>query len=120
MPGNCVSDANNRRVANLVGAWSLAAAQAVQDATDGELGGSGSLAAALVTVSLFPRLLEPLARRERDELVRLLEKLLPALPDDRDEARRICRLCDHPACERSWCPVSAGAPGELYRSGGSG
>jgi DNA-binding MarR family transcriptional regulator len=177
----------NARVANLVGAWSLAAAQAVQDATDGELGGSGSLAAALVTVALFPGervdalrralglspsgvvrtvdrlvdaglverhggsgdarevlldptrsgarvadrvlaarakavgcLLEPLATGERDELVRLLEKLLPALPDDRDDARRICRLCDHPACERSWCPVSAGAPGEPHRSRGSG
>lgn len=173
----------NRRTTNLVGAWALAAAQAVRQATDGELGASGALAAALVTVALFPgervdalhgalglspsgvvrtvdrlvqaglaerqgglgdgrevlihptrrgarvaervlaararaidRLLEPLTPAERDEFLNLLEKLLVGLPSDREEARHICRLCDHPACERSWCPVSAGAPGDAHRS----
>jgi DNA-binding MarR family transcriptional regulator len=166
-----------------VGAWALASAEAVTEATDGELGGSGALAAAAVTVAQFPdervdalhgalglspsgvvrtvdrlveaglaarrvgagdgrevlihptrrgaraaeralaaragavgRLLEPLSPAERDQLLTLLEKLLAGLPSDRGEARHICRLCDHPACERTWCPVSAEAPGEPHRS----
>jgi MarR family transcriptional repressor of emrRAB len=61
-------------------------------------------------------LLRGLTGRERAELVRLFEKLLTALASDREAARRICRLCDHPACERSRCPVSDGAPGEGHRS----
>jgi MarR family transcriptional repressor of emrRAB len=171
------------RATNLVGAWALAAAQAIREATDGELGGSGALAAALVTVALFPdervdalhgalgltssgvvrtvdrlveaglaerhgglgdgrevlirptrrgaraaervlvararaidRLLEPLSPSEREQFLDLLEKLLAGVASDRAQARHICRLCDHPACERSWCPVSAGAPGEAHRS----
>jgi DNA-binding MarR family transcriptional regulator len=177
---------DDRRTANLVGAWSLAAADAIRGATDRQLRGSGALAAALLTVALFPgervdalrrvlgltpsgvvrtidrlvsagwverqagigdgrevllqptrrgarvasralaarmkaidSLLEPLTESEREEFLRLLEKLLPALPADRDEARHICRLCDHPACERSWCPVSAGAPSGPHRSRGA-
>ena len=172
-----------RRATNLVGAWALAAARAVTEATDGELGASGALAAATVTVALFPdervdalqgalglspsgvvrtvdrlveaglaerhggitdgrevlihptrrgvrsaervlaaragavgRLLEPLIPTEREQLLTLLEKLLTGLPSDREDARHICRLCDHPACERTWCPVSAGAPGKPRRS----
>lgn len=155
----------------------------MREATDGELGGSGALAAAAVTVALFPdervdalqaalglsssgvvrtvdrlveaglaertgalrdgrevlihptrrgaraaervlaaragateRLLEPLSAPERDQFLSLLEKLLAGLASDRDQVRHVCRLCDHPACERSWCPVSAGAPGEPHRS----
>ncbi len=171
------------RATNLVGAWALAAAEAIRDATDGELGGSGALAAALLTVALFPdervdalhpalglsssgvvrtvdrlieaglaerhgglgdgrevlihptrrgaraaervlaaragaieRLLESLTASEREQFLDLLEKLLVGLASDRAQARHICRLCDHPACERTWCPVSAGAPGEAHRS----
>ena len=173
----------NRRATNLVGAWALAAAQAIRNATDEELGGSGALAAALVTVALFPdervdalqdvlgltssgvvrtvdrlveaglagrhgavgdgrevlihptrrgarvaeraltarasaidRLLEPLTASEREHFLDLLEKLLVGLRSDRGQARHVCRLCDHPACERTWCPVSAGASGEAHRS----
>ena len=62
------------------------------------------------------RLLEPLIPTEREQLLTLLEKLLTGLPSDREDARHICRLCDHPACERTWCPVSAGAPGKPCRS----
>lgn len=62
------------------------------------------------------QLLEPLSEQECAQLFSLLERLLVALPSDRDDARHICRLCDHPACEHSWCPVSAGALGEPHRS----
>jgi hypothetical protein len=62
------------------------------------------------------RLLEPLTPAERDQFLTLLEKLLTTLPSDREDARHICRLCDHPACERTWCPVSTGAPGTPRRS----
>lgn len=166
-----------------MGAWTLGAARAVQEATDDAVGGSGALAAAVVTVALFPgervdalrrvlglspsgvvrtldrlvaaglvtrrsgagdgrevlvyptragvrnaervlrgravalsRLLGPLTKPERKQFIDLLEKLLVGLPDDREEARHICRLCDHPACERSWCPVSADEPGGGHRS----
>jgi len=66
--------------------------------------------------SAVDELLACLAEGERAELVRLLQKLLTALPSDRAAARRICRLCDHPACEHSRCPVSEGAPGQGHRS----
>ncbi len=171
------------RDANVVGAYVLAAGEAVRHATEEVAGGSGALTSALVTVVLFPgervdalrrvvglspsgvvrgvdrlvaaglverrggsgdarevllhptrrgvriaerilsararavdQLLGCLSSRERAELMRLFEKLLTALPSDREATRRICRLCDHPACERSWCPISEGAPGEGYRS----
>jgi MarR family transcriptional regulator, negative regulator of the multidrug operon emrRAB len=173
----------NSREVNLVGAWALAAARSVQEATNAEAGGSGSRAAALVTAALFPNervdalrevlglspagvvrlldqlvgaglvkrgagtrdgrevlvsptrrgasvagrvlaarasavrlLLEPLSETERRQFLVLLEKLLIGMPSGRGQARHICRLCDHRACERSWCPVSTGAPGEGERS----
>jgi len=62
------------------------------------------------------KLLEPLNPSERETFLNLLAKLLTAMPSDRDSARHICRLCDHPACERGRCPVSEGAPGEGHRS----
>jgi hypothetical protein len=69
--------------------------------------------------SAVDRLLAPLTLAEREQFLTLLEKPLVGLPSDREEARHICRLCDHPACERSWCPVSAGAPGQAHRSRGA-
>jgi hypothetical protein len=70
MPGNCVSDANNRRVANLVGAWSLAAAQAVQDATDGEFGGPGCGAGDRFPVpAAFKRALSPFIGVAPEEII---------------------------------------------------
>jgi MarR family transcriptional regulator, negative regulator of the multidrug operon emrRAB len=62
------------------------------------------------------KLLEPLSRSERETFLNLLAKLLLAMPSDRDSARHICRLCDHPACERGSCPVSERAPGDAHRS----
>jgi DNA-binding MarR family transcriptional regulator len=171
------------RAVNLVGAWALGAAHSLQTAIDAEVDGSGALAAAILTIALFPDqrvdtlhpvlglspsgvvrtldrlvdaglaerrtgaddgrevlirptrrgarlaeralaaraaaatdLLEPLTVPEREQFLVLLEKLLTGLAPDRPGARHICRLCDHPACERAWCPVSAGAPGEGHRS----
>jgi DNA-binding MarR family transcriptional regulator len=61
-------------------------------------------------------LLEPLAASERRQFLTLIDKLLRATASSRDQARQICRLCDHPACERTdSCPVSQGAPGAVYR-----
>src|ERR1700733_12192424 len=161
------------RQANLVGAWTVSAARAIQAATEAASSGAGASPAALLTVALFPgeridtlrrvlglspsgavrvvdqlvagglverrasakdarealihpttrgkrlarrglaareaaaqQLFAPLSEQERAQFFSLLEKLLVALPSDRDEARHICRLCDHPACEQSWCPVS--------------
>ncbi|MGN6872716.1 MAG: MarR family winged helix-turn-helix transcriptional regulator [Solirubrobacteraceae bacterium] len=66
--------------------------------------------------ALADRLLEPLSGSERETFLKLLAKLLVAMPSDRESARHICRLCDHPACELGWCPVSEGAPGDPHRS----
>ena len=54
--------------------------------------------------------LEPLTERERADLTGLLEKLLAGLTDDRQSARRICRLCAEEVCERgARCPVDVAA-----------
>lgn len=67
--------------------------------------------------SAVTSLLQPLAPSERTHFLTLLDKLLRATPSSRDQARQICRLCDHPACERTeGCPVSQGAPGAAHRS----
>jgi DNA-binding MarR family transcriptional regulator len=71
--------------------------------------------------SAVTSLLQPLAPSERTQFLTLLDKLLRATPSSRDQARQICRLCDHPACERTeGCPVSQGAPGSAHRSQGLG
>lgn len=50
--------------------------------------------------------IEPLTVAERAALRALLEKLLGGLTDDRQSARRICRLCHEEICERgARCPV---------------
>ena len=51
------------------------------------------------------QLLEPLSSAERSQLAELLEKLLAAQTEDYTALRRLCRLCQRPACER--CPVAA-------------
>ena len=125
------------RDVNLVGAWALDAARAMREATDREVGGSGSLAAGIVTIALFPGERVDSLRRalglSPSGVVRTLDQLVaaglverkPGAEDGREvlvhptrsgirtaaRARHLCRLCDHPACEQSWCPVSAGAPG---------
>jgi DNA-binding MarR family transcriptional regulator len=50
--------------------------------------------------------LAPLTARERTDLARLHERLLGALAEDRQERRRLCRLCDVDACGRD-CPAGA-------------
>jgi MarR family transcriptional regulator, negative regulator of the multidrug operon emrRAB len=62
-------------------------------------------------------LLQPLAPSERRRFLALLDKLLRGTASSRHEAREICRLCDHLACEGTvGCPVSQGAPGVAHRS----
>jgi MarR family transcriptional repressor of emrRAB len=59
---------------------------------------------------LLSTILSPLDVRERRELESLLSPLLERLVADRHEARYICRLCDHAACERDrGCPVDSAA-----------
>lgn len=51
-------------------------------------------------------ILAPLSDDERQQLTRLLEKVLPALPEDRSSARHLCRLCDHASCDETGeCPI---------------
>lgn len=50
-------------------------------------------------------ILEPVPARDRAALGRALSVLLAALPGSRDEARRICRLCEHAVCRGEECPV---------------
>lgn len=40
----------------------------------------------------------------------LLERMLAELPRSREHARHLCRLCDHNACERPYCPVDRATP----------
>ncbi len=51
-------------------------------------------------------ILAPLSESERRQLTHLLEKVLPALPEDRPAARHLCRLCDHATCDQAGeCPI---------------
>jgi len=49
--------------------------------------------------------LAALTGSERDDLTRLLEKMLGALTTDSDHAERVCRLCDWTSCPDPQCPV---------------
>jgi DNA-binding MarR family transcriptional regulator len=60
-------------------------------------------------------LLEPLSRREQDQLARLLEKLLAARTGDRSDLERLCRLCERRTCSR--CPVAGAAGRGAARAG---
>ena len=40
-------------------------------------------------------------------LRRLLSKMLASLPNDRRQARHICRLCEHAVCRGADCPVGS-------------
>ncbi len=48
-----------------------------------------------------------LGDRERETLRKLLTKMLASLPDDRAEARHICRMCEHGMCVGVRCPVGS-------------
>ncbi|MFW6201244.1 MAG: MarR family transcriptional regulator [Gemmatimonadota bacterium] len=52
-------------------------------------------------------LLAPVPEQERVCLERALASVLGGLPADRDDARRICRLCEHAVCRGSACPVGS-------------
>lgn len=55
-------------------------------------------------------LMAALSRLSDEDAARLqevLELLLASLADGRAAAWRICRLCDHRACQREGCPVGA-------------
>src|SRR5919109_3142176 len=70
------------RGVNLVTAWALAAAHALQTAVDDEAGGSGALAAAAVTIALFPdqrvSVLRPILALSPSGVVRTLDRLVEA------------------------------------------
>jgi MarR family transcriptional regulator, negative regulator of the multidrug operon emrRAB len=61
-------------------------------------------------------LLESLDEREATALEGLLERLLAAVTADRDDARRICRLCDPDVCGHpARCPVTRAADRAVVR-----
>lgn len=54
--------------------------------------------------------LAALTAREQAQLTRLSETLLAALTSSREQARLICRLCDHGVCQGGgFCPVDRAA-----------
>ena len=57
------------------------------------------------------KVLVPLDAAEREQLTRIVEKLLAGLTSGRADARHICRLCDAGACghEEGRCPVTRAA-----------
>ncbi len=48
-----------------------------------------------------------LGDRGNETLRKLLTKMLVSLPDDRAEARHICRMCEHGVCVGVRCPVGS-------------
>jgi MarR family transcriptional repressor of emrRAB len=60
--------------------------------------------------SILGSLLEDLDADDRARLTEMLERLLARLPQSREHARHLCRLCDHPACETPYCPVDRATP----------
>lgn len=54
--------------------------------------------------------LNELTDRERSDLNRLLDRLLGMLPTTRDDARHLCRLCDHKVCADPHCPIDQAVP----------
>jgi len=59
---------------------------------------------------IVSEVLAPLRGSDREDLARVVERLLQALAVDWDAARRICRLCDLEHCDaRGDCPTRIGA-----------
>lgn len=52
-------------------------------------------------------ILDGMSYDEIDLLEGLVVKLLTALPRDREQARHICRVCDHSGCVGEDCPVGS-------------
>jgi DNA-binding MarR family transcriptional regulator len=73
----------------------------------GRLAASRVLARRQAAVLQLVRVLEP---DQAAGLEQLASRLLAALASDRASARRLCRLCDEPLCERdAQCPVDEAA-----------
>ncbi len=51
--------------------------------------------------------IDGLTRQERDTLCDLLTKMLGAIPGSQEEARHVCRLCEHSICAGARCPVGS-------------
>ena len=72
-------------------------------------GQRAAVAALRNRLEVLDGVLAPLTVTERDELERLLEKLLAGMIRSRGAARHICRLCDFPTCDQPACPVDRAA-----------
>jgi MarR family transcriptional regulator, negative regulator of the multidrug operon emrRAB len=59
------------------------------------------------------RLLSPLTLKEQGELAKLLDKVLYGALFADQQARRVCRFCDHARCDDGACPI-----GRSLRHGG--
>ena len=58
--------------------------------------------------TVLNRTTDVLNDREVATLRNLAAKILASLPDNRAEARHICRLCEHAVCQGAACPVGVG------------
>jgi MarR family transcriptional regulator, negative regulator of the multidrug operon emrRAB len=59
--------------------------------------------------SILQPSLDTLSEAEQLQLLHLLEKMLSNLPQNPEQARNICRLCDEATCHIEECPVHHGA-----------
>ncbi|AGZ43054.1 MarR family winged helix-turn-helix transcriptional regulator [Actinoplanes friuliensis] len=55
--------------------------------------------------AVLATVLEPLSAQDRDQLERLLDLVLDALPRSADHATVVCRMCELAACPQRECPV---------------
>jgi hypothetical protein len=55
-------------------------------------------------------LFETLSKTEQIQLLNALEKMLFGLPQDQQQARAICHLCDGSVCHLEGCPVHQALP----------
>lgn len=55
-------------------------------------------------------MLEPLTQGELAHFGAVAARILAALPSDRAQAWRICRLCEHAVCKGRKCPVGSAVP----------
>ena len=53
--------------------------------------------------------LQSLTATQREALAPILERALQSFTEGKDEARRICRLCDERVCRPQGCPVEVAA-----------
>lgn len=57
--------------------------------------------------AVLEELLGPVQADAKESLERALAALLTSLPSTREDAWRICRLCEHRACRGEECPVGS-------------